>query len=117
MKNLKKFTALALTAAITLSMAACGSKDAASNGSSEPAASGTSETSASGDSSAVSSDSEEGITSIEDLADLKIGVQTGTTGDSQATEASERGFPDEPFQYRSRCRTGSEEWKGGLRGY
>lgn len=87
MKNLKKFTALALTAAITLSMAACGSKDAASNGSSEPAASGTSETSASGDSSAVSSDSEEGITSIEDLADLKIGVQTGTTGDSQATEA------------------------------
>ena len=42
MRNLKKFTALALTAAITLSMAACGSKesaDDAANGSGEPAAS------------------------------------------------------------------------------
>ena len=87
MKNLKKFTALALTAAITLSMAACGSKDSTADGSGEPAASGTSETSTSGDSAAAGSDSEEGITSIEDLADLKIGVQTGTTGDSQATEA------------------------------
>ena len=27
------------------------------------------------------------VTSVEDLADLKIGVQTGTTGDSQASDA------------------------------
>ncbi len=35
----------------------------------------------------TSAESSEGITSIEDLADLKIGVQTGTTGDLQATDA------------------------------
>ena len=77
MRNLKKFTALALTAAFVLSMTACGSNEAVSGtsgGSSQDAA-------------AVSaSSSEEGITSIEDLADLRIGVQTGTTGDLQATE-------------------------------
>lgn len=76
MRNLKKFTALALTAAFTLSMAACGSKESASGTSGDA-------TGASASSGAAAAE----ITSIEDLADLKIGVQTGTTGDLQATDA------------------------------
>ena len=65
MRNLKKFTALALTAAVVLSMSACGSKEGADSSDTENKIS---------------------ITSAEDLADLKIGVQTGTTGDLQATD-------------------------------
>ena len=90
MRDLKKFTALALTAAFVLSMAACGSKESADDAanSSVSGSSAAAADSAAGDSSAASASSEEsGITSIEDLADLKIGVQTGTTGDLQATEA------------------------------
>ena len=82
MRNLKKFAALALTATFVLSMAACGSKDSGES---------TNSVSSSGTSASVggtsASSEEEGITSIEDLAELKIGVQTGTTGDLQATEA------------------------------
>lgn len=82
MRNLKKFAALALTATFVLSMAACGSKDSGES---------TNSVSSSGTSDSVggtsASSEEEGITSIEDLAELKIGVQTGTTGDLQATEA------------------------------
>lgn len=57
----KKATALAMSVVFAVSMAGCGS------------------------SSATAKKVE--VSSIDDLADLKIGVQTGTTGDSQSSEA------------------------------
>lgn len=62
MKHTKKFTALGLAVMFTVSMAACGSKEDAAGPAPE-------------------------ITSKEDLADLKIGVQIGTTGDTAASDA------------------------------
>lgn len=57
----KKATALAMSVLFAASMAGCGN-------------------------SASTAKTIE-VTSVEDLADLKIGVQTGTTGDSQASDA------------------------------
>ena len=54
----KKATALAMSVLFAVSMAGCGSS--------------------------ASTAKKVEVTSVEDLADLKIGVQTGTTGDSQA---------------------------------
>lgn len=54
-----------------------------------------------GDSSSETAEEQESsaveITSVEDLADLKIGVQIGTTGDSQATEAVNDASQVSPF--------------------
>ena len=84
MKKMKKFAALMLSAACVFSMAGCGSDGAAADsGAADSASSAGSASSA----DSTSAESSEGITSIEDLADLKIGVQTGTTGDLQATDA------------------------------
>lgn len=55
----KKATALAMSVLFAVSMAGCGSS--------------------------ASTAKKVEVTSVEDLADLKIGVQTGTTGDSQAS--------------------------------
>lgn len=57
----KKATALAMSVLFAVSMAGCGSS--------------------------ASTAKKVEVTSVEDLADLKIGVQTGTTGDSQASDA------------------------------
>ena len=57
----KKATALAMSVLFAVSMAGCGSS--------------------------ASTAKKVQVTSVEDLADLKIGVQTGTTGDSQASDA------------------------------
>lgn len=57
----KKATALAMSVLFAVSMAGCGSS--------------------------ASNAKKVEVTSVEDLADLKIGVQTGTTGDSQASDA------------------------------
>ena len=70
-KNLKKFAALTLAAAMAVTMTACG-------GSAEDS---TEESASSNEGGAVE------ITSADDLKDLEIGVQTGTTGDSLASEA------------------------------
>ena len=56
----KKATALAMSVLFAVSMAGCGSS--------------------------ASTAKKVEVTSVEDLADLKIGVQTGTTGDSQASD-------------------------------
>ena len=42
------------------------------------------------------------IQSVDDLADLKIGVQIGTTGDSQATEAVKEDSQVSRFKQGSR---------------
>ena len=70
MKNsAKKMTAMVLSVLFAVSLAGCGSS-ASSDGSKTDSSSQTVE-----------------IKSAEDLADLKIGVQIGTTGDSQASDA------------------------------
>lgn len=68
-KNLKKFAALTLAAAMAVSFTACGGDT--------------------GKSSAEDTAKDEAIeiTSADDLKDLEIGVQTGTTGDSLSSEA------------------------------
>lgn len=69
---MKKLTAVLLAAAMTLSMAACGAKE-------EPAAAGT-------DAAGAATTEAAAITSKADLEGKKIGVQSGTTGDSTVTE-------------------------------
>lgn len=64
MKNMKKFAALALAAAMTLSMAGCGADSNAAKDNKTATV----------------------ITSKEDLKGAVIGVQTGTTGDIAASE-------------------------------
>ncbi len=77
-KNMKKFAALTLAAAMAVSMTACGEKadDAGTDGT---------ESSASSDNGGAIE-----VTSADDLKTLEIGVQTGTTGDSLASEAVEK---------------------------
>lgn len=76
----KKVFAAVLAAMMAFSAAGCGNTGDSS-----------SETAEEQESSAVE------ITSVEDLADLKIGVQIGTTGDSQATEAVNDASQVSPF--------------------
>ena len=76
----KKVFAAVLAAMMAFSAAGCGNTGDSS-----------SETAEEQESSAVE------ITSVEDLADLKIGVRIGTTGDSQATEAVNDASQVSPF--------------------
>ena len=75
----KKICAAVLAAMMAVSAAGCGNS-ASDAGSGET-----------GESAALE------ITSVEDLADLKIGVQIGTTGDTQATEAVNDASQVSPF--------------------
>ncbi len=75
MKDMKKFAALMLAGVMTLSLGACGSEG--------------SEGSKGEDGSAAEDSASVEISSLEDLADKTIGVQTGTTGDLQATDVVE----------------------------
>lgn len=77
-KNMKKFAALTLAAAMAVSMTACGDK-------ADDTAKDSTESSASSD-----NDGAVEVTSVDDLKNLEIGVQTGTTGDSLASEAVEK---------------------------
>lgn len=77
-KNMKKFAALTLAAAMAVSMTACGDK-------ADDTAKDSTESSASSD-----NDGAVEVTSADDLKNLEIGVQTGTTGDSLASEAVEK---------------------------
>lgn len=77
-KNMKKFAALTLAAAMAVSMTACGEKAG-------DTAKDSTESSASSD-----NDGAIEVTSVDDLKNLEIGVQTGTTGDSLASEAVEK---------------------------
>lgn len=81
----KKATALAMSVLFAVSMAGCGSS--------------------------ASTAKKVEVTSVEDLADLKIGVQTGTTGDSQASDAVNADSPDAALQQRRRCYSGTEKRK------
>lgn len=80
----KKATALAMSVLFAVSMAGCGSS--------------------------ASTAKKVEVTSVEDLADLKIGVQTGTTGDSQASDAV-NADSDAALQQRRRCYSGTEKRK------
>lgn len=75
MKDMKKFAALMLAGVMTLSLGACGSEG--------------SEGSKGEDGGAAEDSASVEISSLEDLADKTIGVQTGTTGDLQATDVVE----------------------------
>ena len=75
MKDMKKFAALMLAGVMTLSLGACGSEG--------------SEGSKGEDGSAAEDSASVEISSLEDLADKTLGVQTGTTGDLQATDVVE----------------------------
>lgn len=75
---MKKFAALTLAAAMAVSMTACGDK-------ADDTAKDSTESSASSD-----NDGAVEVTSVDDLKNLEIGVQTGTTGDSLASEAVEK---------------------------
>lgn len=77
-KNMKKFAALALAAAMAVSVTACGEK-------ADDTAKDSTESSASSDNEGAIE-----VTSADDLKNLEIGVQTGTTGDSLASEAVEK---------------------------
>ena len=68
MKNMKKFAALLLTAAMTVAMVGCGSSVAANT-----------------------------VNSKDDLPGKKIGVQLGTTGDSDATAYEDEGSTVERY--------------------
>lgn len=71
MKNMKKFAALLLTAAMTVAMVGCGSSVAANT-----------------------------VNSKDDLPGKKIGVQLGTTGDADATAYEDEGSTVERLQQR-----------------
>ncbi len=83
---MKKVVSLALAAAMMLSMAACGGSSTTSEAETSSAASTTSASSAAGSEAASGS----AITTAEDLADKRIGVQAGTTGEIYVQE----NFPD-----------------------
>ena len=68
MKNMKKFAALLLTAAMTVAMVGCGSSVAANT-----------------------------VNSKDDLPGKKIGVQLGTTGDADATAYEDEGSTVERY--------------------
>ena len=79
--NMKKFVALALAATMMLSMAACGGSSTSSEAETSSAAPASSAAEEAASEAAEGEEASGAITTADDLADKRIGVQAGTTGE------------------------------------
>ena len=80
-KMMKKFVALALAATMMLSMAACGGSSTSSEAETSSAAPASSAAEEAASEAAEGEEASGAITTADDLADKRIGVQAGTTGE------------------------------------